>query len=127
MKCQDIIHRFPSNVSYTLRSVGLRFVEVSKGKLLKLGEDWEPIPYIGSLEDVPNAPSQLRKHIAQLTSSADRSVNRMVWLTCEGDDPEVMGKVNYFPRQGFPIYYYPLVADLPSPFVFVQFENPKSE
>lgn len=57
----------------------------------------------------------------------DRS---MVFLTCVGENPadeENMGPVRYYPRPGYPHYYYPYTNQngYKAPFVFVHFTNPK--
>jgi len=53
-----------------------------------------------------------------------------VWLSCGGrseEDKENLGKIEYFPEQGFPGYYYPFHNQIGfrSPIVAVQIVNPK--
>jgi len=55
-----------------------------------------------------------------------------VWLSCEGrneEDKENLGKIAYFPEQGFPGYYYPFRNQIGfrSPVVAVQILAPKPE
>lgn len=105
--------------------------------LLKLNRiySWKPEVYENSTdlaaartEDAP--PKQLVDHVKDLESQGDKSVGKMVWISCEGENPadrENMGAINFMPRQGFPIYYYPYENQegYLSPAVFAHFENPK--
>lgn len=55
-----------------------------------------------------------------------------IWITCDGENPadvENLGAVHYYPRRGFPSYYFPYlnVDGYMPPLVAVQFENPKRE
>lgn len=52
-----------------------------------------------------------------------------VWVSCEGEnaaDIENIGPVKYYPRRGFPGYYYPYENSegYLSPLVAVHFERP---
>lgn len=55
-----------------------------------------------------------------------------MWISCDGENPadvENLGAVHYYPRRGFPSYYFPYlnVDGYMPPLVAVQFENPKRE
>lgn len=72
-------------------------------------------------------PADLKLHIKQEASN-----NRLdtVWVSCAGENPadvENMGAIQYFPRRGFPSYYFPFknTAGYLSPLVAVFFEKPK--
>ena len=52
-----------------------------------------------------------------------------IWVSCEGENPadiENIGPVKYYPRRGFPGYYYPFENSegYLSPLVAVNFERP---
>lgn len=52
-----------------------------------------------------------------------------VWISCEGENPadqENIGPVEYYPRQGFPGYYYPYENSegYLSPLVAIHFTRP---
>jgi len=58
------------------------------------------------------------------------ALNKRVWLECHGQNPadkENMGPVKYYPDQGFSSSYFPYTKQpgYLSPFVFVQFLEPK--
>ncbi|XP_041350520.1 sodium/potassium-transporting ATPase subunit beta-like [Gigantopelta aegis] len=76
----------------------------AKGKpciLLKLNKifDWIPLPYEG--DDLPgNMPEDLKQIYD----------NSSVWIACEGENPgdqDNLGKIEYYPSQGFSMRYYP--------------------
>lgn len=88
--------------------------------LLKLNRifGWKPKPYDKQPEDL---------HLSGSAYSADK-----IWIQCEGEnaaDKEKMGKVTYFPQQGFPLSYYPFSKqdNYLSPIVMVKFEKPVHE
>lgn len=52
-----------------------------------------------------------------------------VWVSCEGENPadiENVGPIEYYPRQGFPGYYYPYENSegYLSPLVAIHFKSP---
>lgn len=52
-----------------------------------------------------------------------------VWLSCEGENPadmENIGQIEYYPRQGFPGYYFPYENSegYLSPLVAIHFTKP---
>lgn len=52
-----------------------------------------------------------------------------VWISCEGENPadiENIGQIEYYPRQGFPGYYYPYENSegYLSPLVAIHFTKP---
>lgn len=52
-----------------------------------------------------------------------------IWVSCEGENPadvENIGPIEYFPRRGFPGYYYPYENSegYLSPLVAVHFARP---
>lgn len=55
-----------------------------------------------------------------------------VWVSCEGENPadiENIGSVKYYPKNGFPYYFFPYenTDGYLSPLVAVHFERPKSK
>jgi hypothetical protein len=55
---------------------------------------------------------------------------KTVWLSCKGEtaaDVENVGPIQYFPRPGFPGYYFPYnnTENYMSPIVAVHFERPR--
>lgn len=63
-----------------------------------------------------------------LTSSRCFQLNT-IWVSCEGENPadlENVGPIKYYPRRGFPGYYYPYENSegYLSPLVAVHFERP---
>lgn len=55
-----------------------------------------------------------------------------IWVSCEGENPadvENVGPIKYYPRQGFPGYYYPYENSegYLSPLVAVHFTRPVRE
>lgn len=52
-----------------------------------------------------------------------------IWVSCEGENPadlENIGPIKYYPRQGFPGYYFPYENSegYLSPLVAVHFQRP---
>lgn len=52
-----------------------------------------------------------------------------IWVSCEGENPadiENMGPIEYYPRQGFPGYYFPYENSegYLSPLVAIHFTSP---
>lgn len=52
-----------------------------------------------------------------------------VWVSCEGENPadvENIGSIQYFPRRGFPSYYFPYknIDGYLQPIIAVWFEKP---
>lgn len=52
-----------------------------------------------------------------------------VWISCEGENPadiENIGQIEYYPRQGFPGYYFPYENSegYLSPLVAIHFTKP---
>jgi hypothetical protein len=55
-----------------------------------------------------------------------------IWVSCEGENPadlENIGPIKYYPRRGFPGFYYPYENSegYLSPLVAVHFERPVRE
>lgn len=87
--------------------------------LLKLNKvyGWEPIPYKNE-EDVPD-------------NLKDRFSPYHIGVTCEGEGPldhENMGPIEFWPKQGFPILYYPYLNQegYKAPVVFLKFLRPSN-
>jgi len=95
--------------------------------------DWEPKTY-DTVGDLPSGmPKDVRDKIAQDFTEAGESTKidkQNVWITCEGENPndfENIGKVNYYPQPGMPVYYYPFKNQngYQSPLVAVEFSTVK--
>ena len=55
-----------------------------------------------------------------------------VWVSCEGENPadvENIGPITYWPKRGFPSYFFPYqnTHNYLSPLVGIFFERPASE
>lgn len=87
---------------------------------------WEP-EYYNDPNDLPlDMPDSLREHITKLNATQ----RNQVWVSCQGEegmDKELLGPIDYFPKQGFPQYFYPYTnrRGYVSPLVAVKFLRPK--
>ncbi|XP_037033029.1 sodium/potassium-transporting ATPase subunit beta-2-like [Bradysia coprophila] len=90
--------------------------------------NWTPTVLSGS--DIQNSTNSFSTKPAQVDASIrESSIQEYVWFTCEGEtaaDKEALGPVIYYPRNGFPTYYFPFnnVEGYQSPIVGVYFERP---
>nr|CAD7463599.1 unnamed protein product [Timema tahoe] len=95
---------------------------------LKLNKifNWNP-HYYNDTEHLPELmPTDLKEFI-----KLKRDTNEMntVWVSCQGENPadvENMGPVQYYPKRGFPGFYFPFQnkPGYQSPLVAVFFEKP---
>jgi sodium/potassium-transporting ATPase subunit beta len=93
--------------------------------LLKLNRiyGWKPEPYHNSSDLPEHAPAQLKKYVQALeksTSGEAAMVGRVIWFTCEGENPadiEKLGEISYYPYKNQRGYL--------SPAVFLHLKNPK--
>ncbi|KAG5680840.1 hypothetical protein PVAND_010321 [Polypedilum vanderplanki] len=97
---------------------------------LKLNKIFGWIPdYYRDPNNLPsNMPKDLVDHINNTAVTAPHTLNT-IWVSCEGENPadlENIGPVKYYPRRGFPGYYYPYENSegYLSPLVAVHFERP---
>ncbi|KFB35476.1 AGAP009595-PA-like protein [Anopheles sinensis] len=98
---------------------------------LKLNKifNWVPDVYNTSTNLPEKMPQDLKDHIKTKEVSKETD---MVWVSCGGENPadnEHIGAIQYYPRRGFPAYYFPyknIDGYLP-PVVAVYFEEPKSK
>lgn len=90
-------------------------------------KNWTP-DYLNVSSELPqNAHQDLREYI----NKADSNQRKMIWLSCDGEGPvdrENIGPVKYYPRPGFPGYFFPSLKTegYLSPIVAVHFEKPAS-
>ncbi|XP_063974103.1 sodium/potassium-transporting ATPase subunit beta-2-like [Diachasmimorpha longicaudata] len=98
---------------------------------LKLNKIYGWMPeYYNTTENLPpDMPKQLNATIHQLVQENSLQLNT-IWVSCEGENPsdqENIGVVKYYPKQGFPGYFYPYYHSdgYLSPLVAVQFERPR--
>ncbi|XP_058167699.1 sodium/potassium-transporting ATPase subunit beta-2 isoform X2 [Anopheles ziemanni] len=97
---------------------------------LKLNKifNWVPDVYNTSTNLPEKMPQDLKEHIKAKEVSKETD---MVWVSCGGENPadnEHIGAIQYYPRRGFPAYYFPyknIDGYLP-PVVAVYFEEPKT-
>ncbi|XP_050101378.1 sodium/potassium-transporting ATPase subunit beta-2-like [Anopheles aquasalis] len=88
---------------------------------------WEPVFYDDS-SSLPSAmPSDLKEYIKD--KGVKQHTLNTVWVSCEGeseDDRNNIGPIQFYPRRGFPGYYYPFenTDGYLSPLVAVRFERP---
>lgn len=85
--------------------------------------------YYNTTDNLPsNMPKYLKQYINKTANTKPDELNT-VWVSCEGEtaaDIEHMGPISYYPRPGFPGYYYPYQNSegYLSPLVAVNFERP---
>ncbi|XP_014204441.1 sodium/potassium-transporting ATPase subunit beta-2-like [Copidosoma floridanum] len=91
--------------------------------------DWKPIFY-NNPKDLPQSMKQdLKDYILRFGEAGKDRLNT-IWVSCNGESPtdiSNMGRLEYYPYQGFPGYYYPYenAPDYLSPVVAVRFTRPK--
>ncbi|GAB0095243.1 Sodium/potassium-transporting ATPase subunit beta-2 [Sergentomyia squamirostris] len=103
---------------------------------LKLNKiyNWLPDMYSNSTSLPDNMPDELKQHIAaeeKRGSKNRRFQTNVVWVSCEGENPadvENIGNIQYFPRRGFPGFFFPFrnTKNYLPPLVAVLFERPKT-
>lgn len=89
---------------------------------------WRPEFYNVSTDLPGNMPDDLKQYIKDKETNQKDEMNT-VWISCEGEnaaDVEHIGPIKYYPRRGFPGYYYPYENSegYLSPLVAVNFERP---
>lgn len=96
---------------------------------LKLNKIYGWVPeFYNDTEDLPaKMPVKLKEHVR---TSKTNELNT-VWVSCEGENPadiENIGPVEYFPKWGFPGFYYPFTntEGYLSPLVAVHFSAPRT-
>ena len=75
-------------------------------------------------------PNHLREHVKRQFDTNDPMKDRMVWVSCEGENPadrENIGEIAYYPQPGIPDYYFPYENQKGylSPAVFAHLKNPR--
>jgi len=97
---------------------------------LKLNKIYGWVPhYYNDTNSLPNnMPRDLKSFVNQTAASNPLALNT-IWVSCEGENPadlENIGPIKYYPRRGFPGYYYPYENSegYLSPLVAVHFERP---
>ncbi|KAI8043655.1 sodium/potassium-transporting ATPase subunit beta-2 [Drosophila gunungcola] len=94
---------------------------------LKLNKiyNWVPEIYNDSKTLPEHMPEELKQHIKEKQSLRPNETN-VVWVSCEGENPADVENIkarDYYPRMGFPRYYFPfknIMGYIP-PIVAVQF------
>lgn len=94
---------------------------------LKLNKiyDWIPAFY----NETDKLPEKMPQSLKTVINNTKQEELNTVWVSCEGENPadvENVGPVEYYPRQGFPGYYYPYhnSEGYLSPLVAVHFSRP---
>ena len=97
---------------------------------LKLNRIYGWVPdYFNDPAELPSdMPESLVSHIKSLNATE----RNQVWVSCQGEegiDKELLGPSEYFPKQGFPSYFYPYTnkRGYISPLVAVKFTRPRGE
>ncbi|XP_046676077.1 sodium/potassium-transporting ATPase subunit beta-2-like isoform X2 [Homalodisca vitripennis] len=97
---------------------------------LKLNKifNWMPQYYTGVGELPEKMPQDLKNHI-QAEHLNDQASLNTVWVSCEGENPadvENIGSIQYFPKRGFPGYFFPYKNQegYLSPVIAIWFEAP---
>lgn len=89
---------------------------------------WRPDTYKKN-ETLPgNMPKDLKEYIKEISEKNPIQLDT-IWVSCEGENPadiENIGPIQFYPRRGFPGYYYPYENSegYLSPLVAVHFERP---
>lgn len=93
--------------------------------------NWTPTVLNGSdVQQMTNSSfSTIPEYLNASIAETENSIQKYIWFTCDGDtshDKEFIGPVSYYPRNGFPTYYFPFkdVKGYQSPIVAVHFERP---
>ncbi|KAL7740501.1 hypothetical protein ACLKA6_007029 [Drosophila palustris] len=78
---------------------------------LKLNKiyNWVPEIYNDSAKLPAHMPEELKQHIKQKQTLRPNETN-VVWVSCEGENPADVENIkarDYYPRMGFPHYYFP--------------------
>ncbi|XP_036669500.1 sodium/potassium-transporting ATPase subunit beta-2 [Drosophila suzukii] len=94
---------------------------------LKLNKiyNWIPEIYNDSKTLPDHMPDELKQHIKEKQSLRPNETN-VVWVSCEGENPADVENIkarDYYPRMGFPRYYFPFknIQGYIPPIVAVQF------
>ncbi|KAJ9597828.1 hypothetical protein L9F63_011323 [Diploptera punctata] len=98
-------------------------VFIKLNKILK----WEPDYYDNPNALPGNMPKDLKKYIKEIKNTKPETM-KTVWVSCQGEHPsdkENIGEIEYFPRRGFPGYYYPFerVDNYLSPLIALHFKS----
>lgn len=97
--------------------------------LIKMNKmiNWRPQVY-ETMDDVPaSMPYDLKKVINDTANAGE--IPRRVWVSCEGENPadkEYIGKIDYFPHNGFDEWFFPYrnQPGYMNPLVAVVFQDP---
>ncbi|XP_058986058.1 sodium/potassium-transporting ATPase subunit beta-2 isoform X1 [Musca domestica] len=94
---------------------------------LKLNKIYNWVPEIyNDTKTVPeHMPTELKRHITEKNSLRPHETN-VVWVSCEGENPADVENIkarDYYPRMGFPWFYFPFknIEGYVPPIVAVQF------
>ncbi|XP_013103485.1 sodium/potassium-transporting ATPase subunit beta-2 isoform X2 [Stomoxys calcitrans] len=94
---------------------------------LKLNKIYNWVPDIyNDTKTVPESmPAELKRHITEKNSLRPHETN-VVWVSCEGENPADVENIkarDYYPRMGFPWFYFPFknIEGYIPPIVAVQF------
>jgi len=98
---------------------------------LKLAKKPDWIPQFLNETNLPESMPEDFKQIIRASLSYNPNNAQMVWVSCDGKDSadrENLGPINYYPRRGFPGYYFPCTSKdrCNQPLVAVKFERPKA-
>ncbi|EDW11717.1 sodium/potassium-transporting ATPase subunit beta-1 [Drosophila mojavensis] len=83
---------------------------------------WMPEVYESPINDMPS-------NLVNVINNTAAEERQQIWVSCNGHlgkDKENFQNISYYPRQGFPIYYYPYLNQpgYLSPIVAVQIKSP---
>jgi len=92
--------------------------------------DWVPIFY-NETKLPESMPDFLKKDIQDYVKTTPRNA-QMIWVSCEGktaEDNQKIGPITYYPRRGFPGFYFPCTSEdrCTQPLVAVYFERPTTQ
>ncbi|XP_017858910.1 PREDICTED: sodium/potassium-transporting ATPase subunit beta-2 isoform X2 [Drosophila arizonae] len=98
--------------------------ELEKTDPIKLNKifGWMPEVYESPINEMPS-------NLVNVINNTAAEERQQIWVSCNGHlgkDKENFQNISYYPRQGFPIYYYPYLNQpgYLSPIVAVQIKSP---
>ncbi|XP_054282391.1 sodium/potassium-transporting ATPase subunit beta-2-like [Macrosteles quadrilineatus] len=93
--------------------------------------NWRPEYYNKTSELPEQMPQSLKDAINKTANDEGENALNTVWVSCEGESPadvENIGPVEYYPKPGFPGYFFPYENSegYLSPLVAVKFKHPRN-
>jgi len=126
--CKVPINEFSKGMCMPAYNYGYRFGQPCIAIKINRIFGWKPTPFNRSdaTASTGNLPTDLRALVRESPENEPK-----VWIKCEGENPadrENIGRLEYYPSQGIPAYYFPFknTPGYLSPIVMVQMQSPKN-